>query len=122
MNRRTPGTRGMSMAGQRAAQGLTLLLVLAASAAAGAPPLEECPPTPPGALHPVAVPPGGSQPVPRPSTFVRSPAENDLPVPAVAIRVRAPAESAPGQEVTYRLTAENCSKVSAHHVTVRVTL
>lgn len=45
-----------------------------------------------------------------------------LPTPAVSLRVRVPAEAAPGQELTYSITAENVSTADAHHVTVRVPL
>jgi uncharacterized repeat protein (TIGR01451 family) len=37
----------------------------------------------------------------------------------VALRVRVPAEAVPGKELVYRIAVVNCSKVDAHHVTVR---
>jgi uncharacterized repeat protein (TIGR01451 family) len=46
----------------------------------------------------------------------------DPPAPAVSIRVRVLAEVAPGRELTYRLIAENNTRASAHHVTVKATL
>lgn len=60
------------------------------------------------------------RPIAAPAT--PAPAPGDPPVPSVAIRVRVPAESAADRELTYRLIAENCSKASANHVAVRVTL
>jgi uncharacterized repeat protein (TIGR01451 family) len=40
----------------------------------------------------------------------------------VAIRVRVPPVAAEGKELTYRIQAENTSRASAHHVTVKLTL
>lgn len=55
---------------------------------------------------------------PRPTT----PQPVDPPVPMVALRVRVPAVSAAGQELTYRLIAENTSSADAHHVLVKAPL
>lgn len=56
--------------------------------------------------------------------FVDAPPDvaSEFPVPQVTVRVKVPADAPPGKELTYRLTAENCSKASAHHVQVKVTL
>jgi uncharacterized repeat protein (TIGR01451 family) len=54
--------------------------------------------------------------------FPPAPPPADPPVPVVTLRVRVPAEAEVGQEVVYRLTAENPSRAAAHHVTVRVTV
>jgi uncharacterized repeat protein (TIGR01451 family) len=43
----------------------------------------------------------------------------DPPEPRVGIRVRVPAESAPGEELTYRIVVENPSRAPAHHVAVK---
>lgn len=43
----------------------------------------------------------------------------DPPTPVVSLRVRVPACGAAGQELTYRLCVENCSRAAAHHVLVR---
>jgi uncharacterized repeat protein (TIGR01451 family) len=40
----------------------------------------------------------------------------------VALRVRVPSEAVTGQELTYRLGVENCSRAAAHHVTVKAPL
>jgi uncharacterized repeat protein (TIGR01451 family) len=85
------------------------------SHAAAPPPLPALPPEQP---------PAGSQF--RPDLARRDrpnpPRPGEPPVPSVAIRVRVPAEAAPGRELTYRMTAENCSRAAAHHVIVRVPL
>src|SRR5262249_865077 len=44
---------------------------------------------------------------------------SDPPVPLVALRVRVASVSAPGQDLDYRLVAENLSRAPAHHVLVR---
>ncbi|MBY0227741.1 MAG: DUF11 domain-containing protein [Gemmataceae bacterium] len=46
----------------------------------------------------------------------------DPPAPVVVVRVRVPAEATPGADLTYRLTAENVSGATAHHVRVKATL
>ncbi len=46
----------------------------------------------------------------------------DPPFPCVAVRVRVPADVAPGEELTYRITAENTSRADAHHVLVKAAL
>jgi uncharacterized repeat protein (TIGR01451 family) len=82
----------------RTAQGIT--------PATPEPPLAD---PPPGA----AVPPG----VTGPPAPVSPPV--DPPAPAVSIRVRVPALAQAGEELEYRITVENCSRASAHHVLVR---
>jgi uncharacterized repeat protein (TIGR01451 family) len=47
------------------------------------------------------------------------PEPSDPPVPLVALRVRVAALAAPGQDLEYRLLAENLSRSPAHHVLVR---
>jgi hypothetical protein len=46
----------------------------------------------------------------------------DPPVPSVAVRVRVASEAARGEELAYRILADNSSAADAHHVTVKVTL
>lgn len=43
----------------------------------------------------------------------------DPPVPAVALRVRVLAQSAPKQEIEYKICVQNMSAAAAHHVLVR---
>jgi uncharacterized repeat protein (TIGR01451 family) len=43
----------------------------------------------------------------------------DPPTPAVSLRVRVAAQSAPKQEIEYRICVQNTSAASAHHVVVR---
>ena len=97
--------------------GLALSLVALLGVAPALAQLDGIPP-PPEPVRPTAAPPVPG-PVTRP-TEERPPV--DPPAPSVAIRVRVPAEVAPDKELTYKLIAENCSKSSAHHVQVRVTL
>jgi hypothetical protein len=105
------------MTGQRSAS--VYLVLLLGAALAGSPPLDECaPPAPPTSIRPIAAPPtGGATRFP----VMRQPAP-EMPVPAVSVRVRVPSEAASGKELTYKILAENSSKASAHHVTVRVTI
>ncbi len=112
-----PGREGTP---RKTVRRVTLALLVAALVGLSAPATSpDAFPIPSDAVRPTAAPPrpGSSSPPP-----LGERAAMDPPVPSVAIRVRAPAEAAPGKELTYRLIAENCTKASAHHVVVRVTL
>lgn len=63
----------------------------------------------------------GSPLQPRPGMTVPfgTPYPVDPPVPVVAIRVRVAAQSAPKQEIEYRMSVHNTSSAPAHHVLVR---
>ena len=50
------------------------------------------------------------------------PAVTDPPPPVVSVRVRAPAEITAGSPVRYRITVENSSRATAHHVLLKVAL
>ncbi len=101
--------------------GRLLLIWWSVAAVAASSPIDPCPvPVPVGPVQPIALPtPGTTIPVAPPP---RTSGPTETPVPSVAVRVRVPAEVAPGKELTYKIIAENCSKASAHHVTVRVTI
>lgn len=94
--------------------GLAVMALAPAGARAQLPPGTrlEAPDPPPGAM----IVPG---PGPRPPG-VGEPA--DPPVPVVALRVRVAASATAGQDLEYRLVAENLARAPAHHVLVRFPL
>lgn len=59
------------------------------------------------------------QPRPGLTAPLGTPYPVDPPVPVVAIRVRVAAQSAPKQEIEYRICVQNTSSAAAHHVLVR---
>src|SRR6516162_4215993 len=88
--------------------GLAVAVLALAAAPAQLPPGTrlEGPEPPPGAvIVPGPRPPGGGEPA-------------DPPVPVVALRVRVAAAIAAGQDLEYRLVAENVARAPAHHFLV----
>jgi uncharacterized repeat protein (TIGR01451 family) len=72
------------------------------------------PSTPEPPLAGMPLPPRGGMALP-----IGTPYPVDPPVPVVSIRVRVAAQSAPKQEIEYRICVRNTSTAPAHHVLVR---